>query len=281
MGSCGTAAFLKKPVITTDIASDPLWAGYQDLALSYGLRAAWSQPLIAKNGAVLGTFAMYFAEPRSPSDSDVQLIEAAGHIALIAIERKRAEEDLRRSETYLAEAQRLSLTGSFGWNVSTGRLVWSEETLRILGYDRGTKPTLDLLFQRIHPEDMSLVKGVIDRAMREGTELDFDHRLMMPDGFVKHVHVVAHAIRDELDQREFIGAVSDVTATKNADERHEGDQRQIRRIIDAIPQHITVLGPGGTVLYGNCATLEYTGLSDEQFQTGNSTCESFIRKTWR
>jgi PAS domain S-box-containing protein len=268
VGSCGTAAFLKKRIITTDIANDPLWAGYKDLALSYGLRAAWSQPLIAKNGDVLGTFAMYFAEPRSPSDGDVQLIEGAGQIALIAIERKRAEEELRRSETYLAEAQRLSLTGSFGWNVSTGELVWSEETYRIVGYERSTKPTLDLLFERIHPEDRSFVQESIDRAMRAGTDLDFDHRLMMPDGFVKHLHVVAHAVRDELDQREYLGAVSDVSARKNADERHEGDQRQIRRIIDAIPQHITVLGPDGTVLYGNCAVLEYTGVTAEQFQTG-------------
>jgi PAS domain S-box-containing protein len=267
VGSCGTAAYLKKPVITTDIANDPSWAGYQDLALSYGLRAAWSQPLIAKNGADLGTFAMYFAEPRSPSDSDVQLIEAAGHIALIAIERKRAEEELRRSETYLAEAQRLSLTGSFGWNVSTGELVWSEETFRIVGYERGTKPTLDLLFQRIHPEDRSFVQEIIDRAMSEGTDLDFDHRVVMPNGFVKHLHVVAHAVRDELGKLEFVGAVSDVTAKKHADERHEGDQRQIRRIIDAIPQHIIVLGPEGTVLYGNCAALEYTGVTAEQFQS--------------
>ena len=77
----------KKPVITSDIANDPLWASYQDLALSHGLRASWSQPLISKNDEVLGTFAMYFAEPRTPSDSDLELIKRAGHIAQIAIER--------------------------------------------------------------------------------------------------------------------------------------------------------------------------------------------------
>ena len=98
VGSCGTAAFLKKPVITSDIASDPLSVDYRDVALSHGLRASWSQPLVSKNHEVLGTFAMYYAEPRTPSGSDLRLIEGAGHIALIAIERWRTEEALRESE---------------------------------------------------------------------------------------------------------------------------------------------------------------------------------------
>ena len=97
-GSCGTAAFRKERVITSDIATDPLWVDYRDLALSFGLRASWSQPLISKNHEVLGTFAMYYAQPRSPNSSDLQLIEAAGHIAVIATERRRAEEALQESE---------------------------------------------------------------------------------------------------------------------------------------------------------------------------------------
>jgi hypothetical protein len=113
--------------------------------LRHGLRASWSQPLLSQNGAVLGTFAMYFTELRSPSESDRQMIEGAGHIAVIAIERTRAAEALRRSAAYLAEAQRMSRTGSFGWSVATGELVWSEETFRIaLG------PTRNLTSKRPH-----------------------------------------------------------------------------------------------------------------------------------
>ena len=133
-------------------------------------------------------------------------------------------------------------------------------------YDRATKPTLDLLFTRIHPEDLPVVRAMIERATREGTDLDFDHRLTMPDGRVKYVHVVAHAVRGASGNREFVGAVSDVTATKQAEERHEGDQRQIRRIIDAIPQHIVVLGPEGETLYANQVVLDYTGLTLEEIQ---------------
>jgi PAS domain S-box-containing protein len=275
VGSCGTAAYLKEPVITSDIASDPLWDGYQDLALSYGLRAAWSQPLISKNNEVLGTFAMYFAEPRSPSDNDLELIKRAGHMALIAIERKRAEEELRRSEAYLAEAQRLSLTGSFGWNVSSGELFWSKETLCILGYDQGTKPNLELVFQRVHPEDLAFVQQTVDRASRDGTDVDFEHRLQFPNGYVKHVHVTAHAVRDESGTLEFIGAVSDITATKAAEAKLRQDERELRRITDAIPQAISVLAPDGTILYANEVVLDYTGLSLEDVKADDFRAKLF------
>ena len=263
-GSCGTAAFRKKPVITSDIASDPLWAGYQDLALSHGLRASWSQPLISKNDEVLGTFAMYFAEPRSPSDSDLELIKRAGHIAQIAIERKRAEEDLRRSEDYLAQAQKLSLTGSFGWNVSSGELFWSKETFCILGYDPATKPKLELVLNRVHPEDLADVQQTIERASRDGIDLDFEHRLLFPDGSIKHVHVMAHAVKDDSGKLEFVGAVSDVTATKMAEEKIRQDERELRRIVDLIPQVVIVTGPDGAPLYANRVMLDYTGVGPDE-----------------
>ena len=114
VGSCGTAASLKQRVIVSDIATDPLWADYRDLALSYGLRAAWSQPLLSKNNEVLGTFCLYYLEPRSANDTDLQLIEGADHIAVMtAIEGERsqealrsASEEIRNSEAETAEDHR-------------------------------------------------------------------------------------------------------------------------------------------------------------------------------
>ena len=133
-------------------------------------------------------------------------------------DRKRAEEALRRSEGYLAEAQRLSRTGSFGWNVASGELFWSEESFRIFEYDRATKPTIQLVLQRVHPDDVALVKELIERASRDGKDWDLEHRLLMPDSSIRHLHVVARASRDELGCLEFIGAVMEVTATKRAEE---------------------------------------------------------------
>src|SRR6266849_5794956 len=128
------------------------------------------------------------------------------------------EEKLQQSEAYLSEAQRLSHTGSFGWRVSTGEIIWSEETFRIFQYDRLTKPTVELVLQRVHPEDAALVRQTIGRAAQDGNDFDFEHRLLMPDGSVKHVHVVAHAERDESGELEFVGAVMDTTETKRAEE---------------------------------------------------------------
>src|ERR1700758_1957474 len=95
IGSCGSAAFLKQRVIVSDIATDPLWVDLRDAALSYGLRAAWSQPLLSKNQHVLGTFGMYYTDPRTPSESDLRLIEGAGHMAVIAVEGQGSQEALR------------------------------------------------------------------------------------------------------------------------------------------------------------------------------------------
>src|SRR5713226_2435930 len=128
------------------------------------------------------------------------------------------EKKLQQSEAYLSEAQRLSHTGSFGWRVSAGNIIWSEESFRIFQYDRTTKPTVDLILQRVHPEDAALVQQTIERATQDGKDFDLEHRLLMPDGSVKYVHVVAHALNDVSGSVEFVGAVMDVTVAKRVEE---------------------------------------------------------------
>jgi PAS domain S-box-containing protein len=129
--------------------------------------------------------------------------------------RRRAE---RRSEAYFAEAQRLSHTGSFGWQPSTGEIIWSEETFRIFQYDPSTTPTVELLLQRVHPEDAAFVEQTIERAAQDGKDFDHEYRLVMRNGSVKYVHVVAHALGDRSDGIEFVGAVMDVTAVRRTEE---------------------------------------------------------------
>jgi len=134
-------------------------------------------------------------------------------------ERRRAEEALRQSEAYLTEAQRLSHTGSFGWRPSTGEIIWSEETFRIFEYDRATKPSIEVILQRVHREDAASVKETAERASQDGNDFEHEYRLVMPDGSVKHVHVVAHAERDESGELEFVGAVMDTTESKRAEKK--------------------------------------------------------------
>jgi PAS domain S-box-containing protein len=142
-------------------------------------------------------------------------------------EHKRSAEALRRSEAYLAEAQRLSHTGSFGWDVSSGRIYWSQETFRIFGYELGTMPDLEGVLQRTHPEDRSLARRAIDSAVQERRGFDVEHRLLMPDGSVKHVRVVAHLAANGL---EFVGAVTDVTESKKAQEALRTSQAELAHV---------------------------------------------------
>jgi PAS domain S-box-containing protein len=126
-------------------------------------------------------------------------------------------EQLGRSEAYLAEAQKLSKTGSFGWNVSSGAIYWSEETFRIFEYGRETKPGLELVLQRAHPEDRVRVQQAIDRALQDAKDFDLEHRLLMPDGSVKHVHSVGHLATDQPGNTELVGAITDITERKRVE----------------------------------------------------------------
>jgi PAS domain S-box-containing protein len=145
-------------------------------------------------------------------------------------DRKRAEEELRRSEAELTEAQRVSQTGSFVWNLSTGDRLGSREFFRILGFDRPRSVTFEMVLQRAHPEDRAQVEQTIQNASRAGKDLDYEHRLLLPDGSVKHVHVVAHVGKNQADQLEYVGAVVDVTATKQAQEKLHKAQTELARV---------------------------------------------------
>jgi PAS domain S-box-containing protein len=174
-------------------------------------------------------------------------------------QRKRAEEALQRNEAYLAEAQRLSHTGSFGWHVASGKIYWSEETYRIIEIELGTQPTLDLVFERIHPDDRPLVQEVIDCARQQAREFDFEHRLLLPDGSVKHVRVVGHPVAQaRSEDLEFVGAVTDITERKRA-------EQELQQLVDLVPQIIVVLDADGKRIHANRVAREYTGLTLDKF----------------
>ena len=162
--------------------------------------------------------------------SVVRALRAATEIA----ERKRAEKALRRSEAFLAEAQRLSRTGSFGVNVLTGENTWSEETFRIFEYDPQTTPTVEMVLERTHPEDREIVRGVMAHSSRGGTSFDIEHRLLMENGAVKYVHVVARLLPgDDPAEVLFVGAVTDITETRQAEmalRRSEGYLAEAQRL---------------------------------------------------
>ncbi|HVJ56237.1 MAG TPA: ATP-binding protein [Terrimicrobiaceae bacterium] len=150
-------------------------------------------------------------------------------VLMVVRHRKEAATQVASKEAYLAEAQRLSHTGSFGWNPASG-FIWSDETFQIFGFDRGTSPTIETVIDRTHPEDVERVRQFIEGEPRDGKDYDLEHRLLMPDGSVKYLHVVAHPLRAEAGERAFVGAVMDVTAAKRAEEAVQEAQAALAHV---------------------------------------------------
>jgi PAS domain S-box-containing protein len=211
---------ISNPIGTGDVTIAPFRVGLQDeigLVVVASPRTNFPTDIerlilrVAVNQAVIG-----LQEVRRSGEQN-RVAEALDQ--LVAERTKQlmaANEEVQRSEAFLAQGQRISHTGSFGWKVSTGEIFWSEETYKIFGFDRSVKPTLEFVFQRMHSGDRDQVEQKIDRAARERTDFDLEHRLLMPDGSIKHLHVLARALETSGDL-EFVGAVTDVTATKQAE----------------------------------------------------------------
>jgi PAS domain S-box-containing protein len=276
MGSCGTAAFRKERVITADIAGDPLWSGsaaeeYREIALRNGIRAAWSEPVISKSGEVLGTFALYYSEPRIPSASDLQLIERASHIVLVAIELERSRGLLRSAfdelktskaqlETILNTMPTVAWRGEPDGSINYFNRRWHEYSGLSAEESNGWGWT-----RIIHPEDR---QAALDKwrlqilPSRKAGEVAA--RLRRFDGEYRWFIVRVEPFFDESGNViHWYGAETDIEDLKRAQAKLQQDEQELRRMTDAIPQAILVLRPDGTPIYANKVTLEYTGLSLE------------------
>ena len=173
-------------------------------------------------------------------------------------ERRHAEEALQRSEVYLSEAQRLSHTGSFGWRVASGEIYWSEETYRIFGLELTIRPTLDLALERIHPEDRQLVQEVMQSASQGENDFDFEHRLLMPDSSVKYVRAVGHrSVHTGSGYVEFIGAVTDITERKKAEQNFRG-------LLESAPDAMIVMNRQGQIVLVNAQVEKLFGYRREE-----------------
>jgi PAS domain S-box-containing protein len=199
--------------------------------------------------------------------------EARGQVvAFVAdlTERKRADEALRRSEAFLAKGQELSQTGTFSWLFATDEFIWSDELYRIYEFEPGTAVTFERIATRYHPEDRAVIARVVERA-RGGDVPNFDygHRLLMPDGSIKYIHVVAHRSRNEDGRIEYFGAVQDVTQRYLADEARRLSEGRWKRIVDNSAIGIAVADLEGRFEVANAAFQRLIGFTEEELKEKN------------
>jgi PAS domain S-box-containing protein len=276
-GSCGAAVNQRKPVFVSDVLTDPILEQVRDIIAAHGIRACWSAPIISHQGEILGTFAFYFRSVRSPSPRDIHLIENATSIAGIAIERKKAEENLRRSEWSLLEAQRLGHSGSWSLDVSSGIVSSSPEMHRAFDVKPGDDcSSPDFWFNRIHPEDRKRVRDLFERCVMEKTDYEADYRLLLPDGTIKYQNSIGRPIVNEKgDLVEFVGTAIDVTEQaqarielekafeeiKQRTEAARRSEREFRDVVNTVPAHVWSTSPEGQVDFVNDRWLQFTGLT--------------------
>jgi PAS domain S-box-containing protein len=217
-GSCGTAMHRRRPVVVTDVMTDPLWADYRELAKICGLRACWSTPILSAQGDVLGSFAMYREENRGPLPEETRLTQIATHIAGIAIERQRQQEILREREARINLAAE-SADLAFWILYPEQNTAWmSEKGRRIYGFDSNLPLTCDLLLSRVHPDERADVKAAYDRACALSGTFESEHRLLLPYGKTRWVIMRGRCLKDEEGNLlETIGVTLDVSAQKQAD----------------------------------------------------------------
>jgi PAS domain S-box-containing protein len=189
--------------------------------------------------------------------------------------RKQAEDELRRSEAFLADGQRLGKTGTFSWSVEKNEIKWSDELYSIFAFDASTPVTLEMIGGRVHAEDVPLLADMMARAQRGEADFEYEHRIVIPDGSIKYIHLVGHLVRDANGRPEYRGAAQDVTQRRLAEERLRERELNLRRITQTIPGMLWSATPEGEVDYCNRPWLEFAAMSEDQAKGWGWTCVLF------
>jgi PAS domain S-box len=229
-GSCGTAMYTRRPVVVTDVMTDPLWSDYRELAKICGLRACWSTPILSPQGDVLGSFAMYRGENRGPQPEENRLTQIATHIAGIAIERQRHQEILREREARISLAAE-SADLAFWILYPEQNTAWMSEKGRLIyGFDSKLPLTCDLILSRVHPDERAAVKTAYDRSCALYGTFESEHRLLLPYGKTRWVIMRGRCLKDEEGNLlETIGVTLDVSAQKQADLQLQVQREEMAR----------------------------------------------------
>ncbi|HEX7810329.1 MAG TPA: PAS domain S-box protein [Burkholderiales bacterium] len=271
-GSCGTAAWRKELVVVQDIATDPLWEGYRELALSHGLRACWSRPIISHDEKLLGTLAMYFRQPRAPVAAELDLIQNAASLAGIAIERTRTQEELLGTVERFQLVARATNDVVWDWDLVSDAIWWNEAYQTLFGYAASEiDPTIESWYSRIHLDDRARIVNGIHALIESGAHAWSDeYRFLRRDGTYAHVYDRGFVLRNLQGRAvRMIGAMQDITERRKIEDALREAQDRYRRLVDLSPEPIFV-HQDLKYVYANLAGVKLFGATDAQELLGRS-----------
>ncbi len=270
--SCGTAAWRKELVVVKEIATDPLWEDYRELALRHGLQACWSYPIIANDARLLGTLAMYYRQPREPDAGELELIQTAASLAGIAIERRQTREKLLGTLERFQIVARATNDIVWDWNLVSDKIWWNE-AYRTLFCDLpdGSEPGIESWYEPIHPQDRERIVSGIHTLIDSGGQSWYDeYRFRRRDGTYALILDRGFVIRDAAGKAvRMIGAMQDITERKKGEDAlHEAEDRY-RRLVELSPEPIFV-HQDMKYVYVNLAGVKLFGAADAQELLGRS-----------
>jgi|GEM_PF-440659 len=274
-GSCGTAAFRKQMVIVNDIATDPLWAGYKEVALKAGLRACWSYPIVNSRGEVLAALAMYYTEVKNPTEDELKVIERTAAILKVIIEQRHYAELLEETNFLMKQSQELAHFGNIQWDIANDKLTWSKELYSIFGIATETKITQKGHFDWIHPDDLEQTKANVDNLFSSKEDQIFEERIVRPDGEVRHLKTWLRLKTDEQGNPvRMIGACLDTTESKQYEERLIASEQRLRHILDSQTNYVVRIGLDFKYRYVNKKFMEDFAQEEETSLIGSDSLKT-------
>ncbi|MGN6395900.1 MAG: PAS domain-containing protein [Mucilaginibacter sp.] len=258
IGSCGTAAFLKKKVIVTDIESDARWAAYKDVALKYNLRACWSYPVINSDGVVMGTLGMYYNTPKTPNEEELRIIERVTSLLKIILENRQKAEIIADATFMMTQSQELAQFGNWHWDVQNNVVRWSDSLYSIYGLNKKDfKATFEGYQELLHPEDRQRVYETVENVLKTQTDVEFEERIIRPTGEIRYLKSWGKLKCDSNGMPiEMIGACLDITESKKTREELEASEQRLRSLADSQTNYVIRINLDGKYTYLNKKYIE-------------------------